>query len=107
MKLAFAIVIPHLYGYVANISGVCEIAAEHGVPVIEDAAQSIGARINGNRCGSLADFGVFSFHSHNVNTVVSQLQKPQQHKPHSNKKHTTAKTTQTQKPQSRKKHTTT
>ena len=67
-----AIVIPHLYGYVANISGVCEIAAEHGVPVIEDAAQSIGARINENRCGSLADFGVFSFHSHKNMTTLGE-----------------------------------
>ena len=67
-----AIVIPHLYGYVADVPGICELAEKYGVPVIEDAAQSIGARLNGKRSGALADFGVFSFHSHKNLTTLGE-----------------------------------
>jgi dTDP-4-amino-4,6-dideoxygalactose transaminase len=43
------------------MDGVHRIAKEHGLIVIEDAAQAIGAEYNGERAGSLGDFGCFSF----------------------------------------------
>ena len=44
-----AIVVVHLYGYVADMPAIMEVAKRHNVLVIEDAAQSIGADIDG-RC---------------------------------------------------------
>jgi len=65
-----AIVVVHLYGYGADMPGIMQLAREQNLIVIEDAAQSLGAVIDGKKAGSFGDFGVFSFHSHkNVTTL--------------------------------------
>lgn len=65
-----AIVVVHLYGYVAEMDPILELARSRNILVIEDAAQSIGASLDGRRSGSMADFGVFSFHSlKNITTL--------------------------------------
>jgi dTDP-4-amino-4,6-dideoxygalactose transaminase len=52
----------HLFGQVADMDGLAEIAARHGLKVVEDAAQAIGAEdAGGRRAGSLGDVGCFSF----------------------------------------------
>lgn len=56
-----AIVVAHLFGYPADVVGVQEIAAAHGIPVIEDAAQGAGGSLRGRTLGSLADMSVLSF----------------------------------------------
>jgi len=56
-----AIVVAHLYGYPADVSSVVSIAAEYGIPVIEDAAQGAGGTLRGARLGSLADVSILSF----------------------------------------------
>jgi perosamine synthetase len=58
---ADAIVVAHLYGYPADITGVQKLAAEQGIPVIEDAAQGAGGTLNGERLGSLGDVAILSF----------------------------------------------
>jgi len=59
-----AAVIPvHLYGQPAAMNRINEIATEHGIAVIEDAAQAHGARYNGDVAGSLGDVGCFSFYA--------------------------------------------
>src|SRR5207244_13510447 len=51
----------HLYGQPCAISDLCEIARQHGIKVIEDAAQAHGARWAGRRVGSFGDAACFSF----------------------------------------------
>jgi perosamine synthetase len=56
-----AVVVAHLFGYPADVIGVQRIAAEHGIPVIEDAAQGAGGSLAGKSLGSLADVSILSF----------------------------------------------
>lgn len=65
-----AIVPVHLYGQVADMDTLGEVAAAAGLPVIEDAAQAIGATWQGRPAGTLGTFGCFSFYpSKNLGAV--------------------------------------
>ena len=50
-----------LYGQVPDMDAIQEVATRHGLPVIEDAAQSFGATYRGRRSGALSTFGCTSF----------------------------------------------
>lgn len=56
-----AIVPVHLEGKVCNMEEIMKIAKEFNLLVIEDAAQAIGAKFQGNRAGSFGDLGCYSF----------------------------------------------
>ncbi len=64
-----AIIPVHLYGQMADMDPIMEIAEEFGLIVIEDGAQAIGAEYKGKRAGSIGHYGCFSFFpSKNIGT---------------------------------------
>ncbi len=52
----------HLYGRCAPMDALVALGAKRGIPVIEDAAQAIGAEDRGRRAGSMGDAGTLSFY---------------------------------------------
>lgn len=56
-----AIIPVHLYGQMADMYAITEIAGRHNLIIIEDAAQSLGARLDQRHAGTWGDYGCFSF----------------------------------------------
>ncbi|MBK8467488.1 MAG: DegT/DnrJ/EryC1/StrS family aminotransferase [Chloracidobacterium sp.] len=52
----------HLYGQCSDMAGLKAISERHGIPLVEDAAQAIGAEENGTRAGAMGAVGCFSFY---------------------------------------------
>src|SRR5947209_13327065 len=64
-----AIMVVHLFGQTAEMEPIRHLAERHGIPIIEDAAQAIGAEYHGKRTGTLGTIGCFSFYpSKNLGT---------------------------------------
>jgi dTDP-4-amino-4,6-dideoxygalactose transaminase len=57
-----AIVVVHLFGLAADMDAILAVAAKHGIPVIEDNAQSLGASYQGRKTGSMGRLGCLSFY---------------------------------------------
>jgi len=64
-----ALVITHLYGMSADIEKIADICKLHGVYLIEDAAESLGAIYNGKHTGTFGDFGIYSFNGNKILTT--------------------------------------
>ena len=63
------IIAVHLYGHPSDMDSINEIAAEHGLWVVEDAAEAHGAEVRGRKVGSLSNVGVFSFFGNKIITT--------------------------------------
>ena len=64
-----AVIVVHLYGTPAKIEEIKEICDKHNVPLVEDAAESLGATYNGKQTGTFGKFGVYSFNGNKIITT--------------------------------------
>ena len=64
-----ALVLVHLYGQSANLDPILDLCAQHGVTVIEDAAEALGATYHGRPVGTRSFAGVFSFNGNKIITT--------------------------------------
>ena len=68
-KMPKAVIVVNLYGQSADIDPIAEICSRHDVPIIEDAAESLGARYKGRESGSFGAIGIFSFNGNKIITT--------------------------------------
>ena len=64
-----AVIVVHLYGQAANMDEIMEICSKYNVPIIEDAAESLGATYKGKQTGTLGKYGVYSFNGNKIITT--------------------------------------
>lgn len=64
-----AIVPMHVFGHPVNMEAIMAVAADFGLPVVEDAAEALGSRYNNKPCGGLADVGALSFNGNKILTT--------------------------------------
>jgi len=68
-KLPKAVIVVHLYGQSAKMDEIMEICSEYNVPVIEDAAESLGSEYKGRKSGTIGKFGAYSFNGNKIITT--------------------------------------
>ena len=64
-----AVVVVNLYGTPAKLDEILEICKKHNTPLIEDAAESLGATLNGKQTGTFGEFGIYSFNGNKIITT--------------------------------------
>ncbi|MDF2714752.1 MAG: pyridoxal phosphate-dependent aminotransferase [Paenibacillus sp.] len=68
-KMPKAVIIVNLYGQSADMTPLLSICDRYGVPVIEDAAESLGATYKGKASGTFGKFGIYSFNGNKIITT--------------------------------------
>ena len=64
-----AVICVHLYGTPAKLDEIMEICAQHNVPLIEDAAESVGSTYRGKHTGTYGIYGIYSFNGNKIITT--------------------------------------
>ncbi|GKU75838.1 putative pyridoxal phosphate-dependent aminotransferase EpsN [Paenibacillus sp. L3-i20] len=70
-NLPKAVIVVHLYGGMADMKKIMDICNRYNIPVIEDAAESLGTTFEGRQSGTFGHFGVFSFNGNKIITTSS------------------------------------
>lgn len=68
-KTPKAVIVVNLYGVPSKLEEIKSICDKHNVPLIEDAAESLGAKYMGKQTGTFAQYGVFSFNGNKIITT--------------------------------------
>jgi aminotransferase in exopolysaccharide biosynthesis len=68
-RLIKAMIVVHLYGNPANMDMIIELSNQYNIPVLEDAAESLGAKYNNRLLGTIGDIGCFSFNGNKIITT--------------------------------------
>lgn len=66
---AKAVIVVHLYGLSADLDAIVSICKKYNVPLIEDAAESLGTTYKGKYTGTFGDYGVYSFNGNKIITT--------------------------------------
>jgi len=69
-KKTKAVIVPHMFGYPADLDEIKEICEEKDIYLIEDCAQSIGATYNDKKVGTFGDISIFSFNATKMMTTI-------------------------------------
>lgn len=68
-KLPKAVIVVHLYGQVSKMDEIISLCEQYEVPLIEDAAESLGSTYKGKQSGSFGKFGIYSFNGNKIITT--------------------------------------
>lgn len=63
------VIVVHLYGLSADMEKIVDLCKKHNVPLIEDAAESLGTYYKGQHTGTFGDYGIFSFNGNKIITT--------------------------------------
>lgn len=69
-RLPRAVIVVHLFGQSADMDPIMELCGQYGIPVLEDAAEALGATYKGRRVGTIGQLAAFSFNGNKVITTT-------------------------------------
>jgi perosamine synthetase len=69
-KKTKAVIVPHMFGYPADLDEIKELCEENKVYLVEDCAQAIGARYQDKKVGTVGDISIFSFYATKMMTTI-------------------------------------
>lgn len=70
-RLPKAVTVVHLFGQSADLHPILEVCRKYDLPVLEDAAESLGGLYKGRQTGTMGDVGIFSFNGNKIITSTS------------------------------------
>ncbi|QED49203.1 DegT/DnrJ/EryC1/StrS family aminotransferase [Cytobacillus dafuensis] len=68
-KLPKAVIVVHLFGQPAKLDEIISICSHYNIPIIEDAAESMGSLYKGKQTGTFGEFGIYSFNGNKIITT--------------------------------------